>query len=151
MKYNERGEELPDDTPIEAPVAFRRPPSIQELIAMHVRAAMQVERKMGKEDEDDFDDDEETDDVLTPYEIEAYAGEANMEIRKAEETQKVLDKLVKKKDNNNSKGGEHESRVDETLGEAAEKQKVDSGVKGSGKSGASVKGAGSKVAGDDSD
>lgn len=99
MKYNGRGEEIPDDTPLESPVKFRRPPSIQELIAMHVKAAMQVERKMGKEDEEDFDEHDETDDILTPYELHAYAGEADLEMRRAQEAQDLIDKVEKRKYN----------------------------------------------------
>lgn len=127
MKYNSKGEEIPDDTPLEVPVKFRRPASIQELIAMHVKAQLQVERKMGKTDEEDFDEDEETDDVMTPYEIEAYAGEASAEIRKAEETQKVLDKLASRKHNKDSLigGSDGFRKVEEGAGRSGQSGNAD--------------------------
>lgn len=100
MRYNEFGEEILDDTPLEAPVKFRRPPSISELIAMHVRSAMQVERAMGVESEEDFDEGMEADDILTPYELHAAAAEAHDEFRSAKEAKERLDKVRKSRDNN---------------------------------------------------
>lgn len=99
MKYDEFGREIPDDTPLEVPVNFRRPPSIQELIALHVRAAMQVERAMGADDEEDFEEGDERDDILTPYELHAMAGEADLEFRRAKQSREVLERLRKKKEN----------------------------------------------------
>lgn len=37
-KYNEHGEELPDATPIEVPLGFKKPPTLHEQIAMFVRS-----------------------------------------------------------------------------------------------------------------
>lgn len=108
MKYDDYGRELPDDTPVEVPLRFKRPPSIQELIAMHVKSAMQVDRAMGKDDEEDFDEEQEFDDVLTPYELHAYAGEADQELKRAELAQKLVDRASKKRDNKSSKGGSDE-------------------------------------------
>ena len=87
MKYNEFGEELPDDTPVEVPLRVRvqRPPTIQELIAMYVRQERALERQMGRtrsesEEEEDFDVDEEgEDEILTPYELHALAAETERE------------------------------------------------------------------------
>lgn len=93
MPYNDRGEEILDDTPVEVPLHLRnrRPPSIQELIAMHVRAEAQVARAMGEnQDEEDFSEEEEFDEVLTPYELHAYAADADLEMRRAEEAQKLI-------------------------------------------------------------
>lgn len=141
MKYNERGEELPDDSQSEVKVKFRRPPSIQELIAMHVKAHMQIERKMGQTDEEDFEEDEEPDAIMTPYEIDAYAAEAGAEIRKAEETQKVLDRLASRKQNKGSQpGGKDGFREDEKgIGRVGRSGEADSVA---GESGPKVAGSG---------
>lgn len=124
MKYNDRGEELLDDTPLEAPLSFRRPPSIQELIAMHVRAATQVDKAMGKDDEEDFSEEVEADEILTPYELHAYAGEADSELRRAEEAKKIVSKYIKRKE---QKDGSNESKErvgrDVSVGEADSKSK----------------------------
>lgn len=114
-KYNDRGEEILDDTPLEAPIKFTRPRSIQELIALHVRSMMQVERAMGQEeDEDDFEEEEERDDILTPYELHAMAGDADMEFRRAKRTKEVIDKLQKKKENTGTVNGDRKESKDET-------------------------------------
>lgn len=92
MKYNERGEEILDDTPIEAPLKFKKPLSIQELIALHVRAATQVERQM-EEDEEDLDEDgQEFDDILTPYELYEYSADTDREVRRHESLKKAKEK-----------------------------------------------------------
>lgn len=85
MKYNEFGEELPDDTPVEVPLRLRsrRPPTIQEMIAMYVRQERALDRQMGgrseADEEEDFDVDEDgEDEILTPYELHALAAETEM-------------------------------------------------------------------------
>lgn len=88
MKYNEFGEELPDDSPVEIPLRFRRqrPPSIQELIALYVRNEQALARQTGKseaDEEEDFDVDEDGDeDILTPYELHAISAELDSEVKK---------------------------------------------------------------------
>lgn len=43
MKFNERGEELPDATPIEVPTGWKRPESLQEQIRRLIRVQMSQE------------------------------------------------------------------------------------------------------------
>lgn len=119
MRYNERGEEMLDDTPVEAPLKFKRPLSIQELIALHVRAANQVERVV-REDEEDLDEDGvEFDDILTPYELHEYSADADREMRRRETLNKVREKA-------NGPG------VKAGAGEAAQKQEASGGAAGTG-------------------
>lgn len=62
--YNERGEEIPDPTPIEVPVDFRAPPSLVDEIKRYVRAELSARADAAGEETfeeaDDFwvDDDE---------------------------------------------------------------------------------------------
>jgi len=90
MRYNDKGEELMDDTPVEAPLKFRRPPSIQEMIALYVRNTLSLERQMGSssrsqaDEEEDFDVDEDGDeDIMTPYELHAMSAEVDSELRRS--------------------------------------------------------------------
>lgn len=90
MKYNEHGEELPDDTPVEVPFKFKKPPTMNEMIALYVKNAMALERQMGRqskrsevEEEEDFDIDEDgEEDVMTPYELHALASETEREYKR---------------------------------------------------------------------
>lgn len=82
MKYDELGRELPDDTPVEAPVGLKRPPTLHEMIAMHVRSAVFAQRaaQVGMETEEeanDFDLDGDDDEELpvTPYEMKVMVEE----------------------------------------------------------------------------
>lgn len=85
MKYNDFGEELPDDTPVEIPLRFQRqrPPSIQELIALYVRNEQALARASGRAEsveEEDFDVDEDgEEDIMTPYELHALAADTERE------------------------------------------------------------------------
>lgn len=57
MKYNERGEELPDSTPVEVTLNFKRPKSINEMIAEAVRVQFsRVAQSQGFETFDEADD-----------------------------------------------------------------------------------------------
>lgn len=73
-KFNERGEEILDSTPMAVPVGFKRPPTLQEQIARAVRSEQfraQME-SLGMEtfaEADDFDVGEDFD-PKTPYEME---------------------------------------------------------------------------------
>lgn len=82
MQYDEFGRELPDDTPIEVPVGLKRPPTLHEMIAMHVRGAMfqQKVQEAGFESEEEANDFEvDGDDLeelpMTPHEIAAQVGD----------------------------------------------------------------------------
>lgn len=82
MKYDQHGRELPDDTPVEAPVGLKRPPTLHEMIAMHVRSAVFAQRagEAGMETEEeanDFDLDGDDDEELpvTPYEMKVMVEE----------------------------------------------------------------------------
>lgn len=81
--YNERGEEIPDTTPVAAAVKFDRPPSIHEIVAQHLRSEQwrMASQKAGVEsfeEANDFDvGDEEFDDVPTLHEMqETFYNEA---------------------------------------------------------------------------
>lgn len=72
MKFNERGEELPDPTPVEVPAGFKAPESIQSMIARlvrtHVSDAAQRQGFESVDEANDFDvDDEEFPE--TKYEV----------------------------------------------------------------------------------
>lgn len=90
-KYNEKGQEIPDPTPVELPLGFRRPPSIHELIKAAVRDEMSREAEsQGMEtfdeaDDFDVDDDEE---INSPYELT----EMQEEFRYAKQDASNLDK-----------------------------------------------------------
>lgn len=82
QKYNEKGEELPDPTPVELPTGFQHAPTIQQQIAQFIRTPAfreQMAREMGLDPNDtesfdeanDFEvDDEEFDDVPTGHEMQ---------------------------------------------------------------------------------
>lgn len=84
-EYNDFGEEIPDDVPVEIPLRFRRqrPPSIQELIALYVRNEQALARASGRAEsveEEDFDvDDDGNEDIMTPYELHALAADTERE------------------------------------------------------------------------
>ena len=73
MRFDERGRELPDDTPVEVPLHFKRPPTIQEMIRQHIRTEMsrQAEQQGEEsfEEADDFEMDEDPD-PLSAYELQ---------------------------------------------------------------------------------
>lgn len=73
MKYNDKGEELPDDRPIEVPLNWKRPPTLRETIASMIRAedfrrAAEAHGIESFEEANDFGEDED-DLPLTPYEV----------------------------------------------------------------------------------
>lgn len=82
QEYNDKGEELPDPHPIEVPAGFKRPPTIQEQIAMFVRSPGFREQMAGElgvklddvesfEEANDFGvDEDEFDDVPTGHEMQ---------------------------------------------------------------------------------
>lgn len=72
MKYNARGEEILDDTPVEMPLKFRRPPTLQESIKAMVRGELSRNAMAsGQESFEEADDFEvEDDEVLPPSNYE---------------------------------------------------------------------------------
>lgn len=101
MKYNEMGEEILDTTPLEVPVGLKRPPTLHEMIALHVRSAVFAQKvsDMGLETEEEANDFEVDGDDLeelpvTPHEIAAQVGD---DVRSHIETRK-LDRRRKKED-----------------------------------------------------
>lgn len=72
MLYNERGEELPDPTPLELPVGFTRPPTLDELVARliidpRVQAELRASGIETEEEANDFDIPDELPDPTSPY------------------------------------------------------------------------------------
>lgn len=72
MKFNERGEELPDPTPVEIPAGFKEPESIQSMIARLVRTHVSdAAARHGFETVDEANDFEVEDEEFgeTKYEV----------------------------------------------------------------------------------
>lgn len=113
MKYNERGEELPDDTPVEMPLKFKRPPTLQEQIKSMVRrelsdvASQQGFESFEEADDFDVDDGEE----LPPSNYEFKDMPADGSFRSAKQDASVLDKKESKED---SKGTVNNDRIKES-------------------------------------
>lgn len=72
MAQNERGWEIPDPTPVEVPLHWKRPPTLQDTIRQFIRTEMsQQAQDQGAEsfeEADDFEMDEEPD-PLSAYEM----------------------------------------------------------------------------------
>lgn len=72
-QYDKEGREIPDDTPVEMPLGFKHPPTIQEMIQQAIRVEMSrqaAEQGMESfEESDDFEVGEEFEDNLTPFEL----------------------------------------------------------------------------------
>lgn len=72
MKFNERGEELPDPTPVEVPAGFKEPESLQSMIARLVRTHVSAAaERHGFETVDEANDFEVPDEEFpeTKYEV----------------------------------------------------------------------------------
>lgn len=69
-KFNEKGEELMDPTPMALPVGYKRPPSIQEQIARYIRQSEMLAKQNGQETFEEADDFDVGDDFdpYSPYE-----------------------------------------------------------------------------------
>lgn len=71
--YNEFGQEVPDQTPVNIPLKFRAPPTLQEQIRAMVRGELsQVAAQQGHEtfeEADDFDVDDDYD-PRSPWELD---------------------------------------------------------------------------------
>lgn len=131
MKYNERGEELPDDTPIEMPLKFKRPPTLQEQIKAMVRREVSISAaEQGFETFEESDDfDVEDGDELPPSNYEFKDMPADGAFRSAKQDASVLDKKENKED---SKGTVNNDRIKESQDGSREDgkdgQRVDRGV-----------------------
>lgn len=84
MKYNERGEELPDDTPIELPLKFKRPPTLQDQIKAMVRS--EISRQAEEQGFESFDEADDFDvgdgeEVLSPHELTMMQEDAMLPVR----------------------------------------------------------------------
>lgn len=108
-KYDEKGRELMDPTPMAMPAGFKRPATLQEQLVRHMRAAERLAQQNGQEsfeEANDFDCDDDKPDYSTPWEEthegafdEEFQLEMERERRKRNPPkQKVLKKKAKKPD-----------------------------------------------------
>lgn len=109
-KYKERynewrdGKFYPDPTPVEVPLGFKRPPSIQEMIRSYVRTALSeraaAEGRETFEEAMDFEVDDDPDvGPLSGYELTEMQEEMTPEQEEAEFAEKVrLEAEQKKKE-----------------------------------------------------
>jgi len=68
-KWNDKGEQIPDDTPVEIPVGFQKPEDLQDMIRRLVRNEAFARTQQGVEtfqEAEDFDVGDEPD-LTTPY------------------------------------------------------------------------------------
>lgn len=74
MKYNEKGEELPNPVPVAPPIGYKKQPSMVEMIRNMVRSEQlrHAAEKSGHESFEDADDFDVGDDIdpKAPYEAE---------------------------------------------------------------------------------
>lgn len=69
-QYNEKGQEIPDPTPIELPIGYKAPETLESMISRMVRVHSLLAVKEGLEsfeESDDFDDDEN--EMTSPYQM----------------------------------------------------------------------------------
>lgn len=101
MQYNEKGEELPDPTPLALPVGFTRPPTLSELVARLVLDPA-TQRELNdagietEEEANDFDVEDEIPDPTSPYQREDSVVTAADEIRNGYRSKSNLLALVEK-------------------------------------------------------
>lgn len=72
QKYNQRGQEVPDPTPVEVPFKWRRPKDIHEMIAEAVQSH-ELQRKWSEEGRESWDEANDfevgDEDFRSPYEL----------------------------------------------------------------------------------
>lgn len=89
MRYNELGQELPDDTPVEVPAGFKRPLTLAEQIQQAVRGALSrsAERNDAEtfDEANDFDVDDDDDFGLSSSEFRA------MEVEVPDEAKRIFE------------------------------------------------------------
>lgn len=133
-KFNEEWEEIGDDTPVELPLGFKRPPTLQEQIKAFVRTALSDQARAAGaetfEEANDFDLGDEEDILPTsPHEFtemqEEYLKTSLAEVDNAE-------------------------RAAREAAKDAEKQAPVGGAGGNGEKGNAAKITGSEIAADDS-
>lgn len=115
MKYNDRGEELPDPTPVSLPVGARRPETLEGMIARLVRGRVsELAARDGLETFEEANDFEiESDDEpLTVYE------EQNMKLEALADDKRRLDELE-----DAFNGEEKAAKVREEIEERKEKKR----------------------------
>lgn len=86
VEFNDRGQEIPDQTPVEMPAGFKKPESLTEQIRRLIRTEMSqeavAEGKESWEDANDFDVDEADAELHpTEYEIEMQPEVPNDKLR----------------------------------------------------------------------
>lgn len=88
MRYNERGHEILDPTPVEMPVRFQRPPTLQEQIKAFVKRelseAAEAQGVETFEEADDFDIEDDPIDPTTPWELNYEQERASREMPDAD-------------------------------------------------------------------
>lgn len=102
-KYNEKGEELMDPTPIAIPAGYRRPPTLQEQMARYMAGANLLAQQQGSESFEEADDFDIGDDYdpYSPHEL-AYDQELGKEMpqevkRQLDQDRAQFDEYHKKK------------------------------------------------------
>lgn len=96
MKYNELGQEIPDDTPMEIPLGMRRPLTLQEQIQAAVRGA--VSRAAARNDRETFEEandfdlpDDDMEDRITVHEYR------DMKVEVPDEAREIFEGWRKKR------------------------------------------------------
>lgn len=78
-KYNEKHQEIPDPTPVEMPLGYERPESLESMIARMIQTVNVRAAKSGQvetfEESDDFETDDEPD-LKSPYQMTDMEEEA---------------------------------------------------------------------------
>lgn len=88
-KFNEQGQQIPDQTPLEIPVGFQVPTDLNTLIRQLVRAESGRAAEMGQETFEEADDFEiESDDPISPYTPTTMQEEAPREAKFLREEEK---------------------------------------------------------------
>lgn len=147
MKYNDKGEELPDSTPMEVPLHWKRPPTLNEQIRAAIRSVVSEDAvRSGHEsfeEANDFDVMDEASDPSSRYEImedDEFRSAERLVLDKAKEDMDNIDAAMKQR-----KGDEDESeqkRVDGS-GEGVDRNGKERGKAGG--KGRSAGGSGERV------
>lgn len=78
--YDGNGRQIPDPRPVEVPVGFQRPPTLQEEIRRFIRVEMsqraQSQELESFEEADDFEIDDEVEEFTSAYEVMELRPEA---------------------------------------------------------------------------
>lgn len=97
MRYDEQGRELPDPTPVEIPVGFSRPESLQDQIKRLIRTELSMDAQAGGfesfEEADDFDVGDDFD-PSSPHELDDAQEAAPLEKLSTEPVEKPVEKPV---------------------------------------------------------